>query len=69
MNGEFEPIVLKTAGHSQGNLACDHAHASCGDIEDGVGFVFSVGRPGGWVVSFEDLEKVYLAVKKYRDAA
>lgn len=62
-----KPIVLTTAGHTQGNLVCDGLDCWCGSIRHGLGFTFSIGRPGGWVVSFEDFEKVYLTAKKYRE--
>ena len=38
--------------------------SSCGMITDGVGINASFG---GWVISFEDFEKIYLLAKQERE--
>ena len=58
-------FILETAGHSQGNLECRSFDSSCGNIDNGLGFNFT--NQAGWVVSFEDFEKLYLAAKASRD--
>jgi hypothetical protein len=68
MKDEF---IVHVAGHTQGNLICDSLDCLCGNIEHGLGFRFAIDPSGhrfaaGWVVSFDDLEKVYLAAKDYR---
>ena len=56
---------LETAGHSEGNLVCHSLNSSCGNIDNGFGFAF--GKQGSWVVSFEDIEKLYLIAKTLRE--
>jgi hypothetical protein len=58
-------MIIETTGHSQGNLECNSFNSWCGSIKHGLGLSFEKGY--GWVVSFEDFEKVYLAAKAYRD--
>lgn len=48
-----------------GELFCfEPGPAGCGNIDDGV--AFEIGNGGCWVVSFDDLEKLYLAAKEAR---
>jgi hypothetical protein len=61
-----ERIILKTAGHTLGNLVCDGIDTWCGDITHGLALCFT-GDHAGFVVSFEDWEKVYLLAKELRD--
>jgi len=63
----MEPIVINTAGHSKGNMVCDSVSSRCGQIENGIGLYWSTDN-AGWVVSFEDWERVYLAAKKWRES-
>ena len=59
-------LIYKTAGYSDDDkLTVDVGRAKCGEITDGIGFVHD--RDGGWVLSFEDLEQIYLLNKSYRD--
>jgi hypothetical protein len=62
-----EDFILHSAGHTDGDLVCYSLDVWCEDIKHGLGLCFTNER-AGWVVSFEDFEKVYLAAKKYRDS-
>jgi hypothetical protein len=65
-------FTVELAGHSKPYLHVRFG-VSCGDIERGIGFAhwgtqeFN-GREceGGWVMSFEDLERIYKAAKATR---
>jgi hypothetical protein len=75
---KVEQMVFLTAGYS----ICERLNvyprrkvlkvnpqtgAKCGIIEDGV--VFEHDNDGKWVLSFSDLEKIYLRAKELKDEA
>lgn len=59
-------LTIHVAGHSHGNLICHSLHSVCGNINNGLGFKFSDGNRGSFVLNFNDFEKVYWAAKKLR---
>lgn len=62
-NGNY---VASVQGHTEKTLAFRPGVSVCGNIRDGVSF--ANGNEGGWVISFEDLEEMYiLAVMKRRE--
>lgn len=69
--------LVGVAGHSHDVLAVNTNRIRCGQIEDGVSFShWRVKEPkghadaeGGWVISFADLESIYLAAKSVRGYA
>jgi hypothetical protein len=68
-------MMVKTQGHAFGDwLRFEPGQCSCGSIEDGVSLEHAnCENPqnyhqvkGGWVISFEDFERMYLAAKAAR---
>jgi hypothetical protein len=59
-----ETMTFRTAGYSVKEVlrVNPQPDAKCGRIEDGVAFRHD--REGGWVLSFKDLESIYLRAKK-----
>jgi hypothetical protein len=54
-------------GHPAGDLLVDEAPSACGDIEGGVSMEFE-REPGGFVLSFRDLENVVKVLANLRRA-
>jgi hypothetical protein len=61
-----DEYTVRVAGHTDGNLICDSLDCACGNIAHGLGIHFAA-TPFGFVVNFDDLEKLYLAAKTYRE--
>lgn len=62
-----DDLEIKVAGHTDGNiLYFSPSVHMCGRITNGVGVYFSPRR-GSFVLDFADLEKAYLAAKKFRE--
>jgi hypothetical protein len=60
-------LVIQTAGYSEPDeLSFWPGPSKCGEITDGV--TLSHAGEGGWVISFADLERMYLAAKEARTA-
>jgi hypothetical protein len=58
--------VLRTQGDVYGGrLYVNDRVSMCGNIEDGVSANWTPDV-GGFVINFSDLEKLYIAAKKYR---
>ena len=63
--------AVDTAGHPKDILLIELGPSSCGDIRDGISFAHAlVDNPktwddgeGCWLISFVDLEAIYLAAK------
>lgn len=56
-------MKIRSAGHPDGNILVDIGDKwSCGEIDGGVSIRFENNY--GFVISFEDLEAVYLNLKK-----
>jgi hypothetical protein len=65
---ERKEIRIRAAGMIDNqDLICDGMDSFCGDISHGLGMRLS-GSKCGFVVSFEDFERVYFAAKKLRDS-
>lgn len=64
-------IRCKTQGYSDGEayLCIAPGIWQCGEIRDGVAISFEENGKwsGGFVISFEDFERAYLAAKEIRD--
>ena len=61
-------IPTQGLGHDD-FLSFEPYTTQCGNITDGVGLSLSGPKMGGWwVISFENLECMYLAAKKARTA-
>jgi hypothetical protein len=69
--------MIRTAGHAFGDwLRFEPGQCSCGPITDGVALEHAncenprnhYQTQGGWVLAFEDLERMYLAAKQARTA-
>ena len=59
-------LEMRTVGSSLGDvLICDGLFAQSGSISDGIALRFKRDA-GGWVLSFEDLERVYKAAIDFR---
>lgn len=65
-----DDITVKVAGHTDPMLSFSPLIHRCGGITNGVRFAnHEVGKfRGGWIVDFNDLERMYLAAKAYRAA-
>lgn len=63
---EAQMLRFRIQGHPSGLLSFHPGIAKCGDITDGVSLW--PGQEGPWVVSFTDLEEMYLAAKTLRNA-
>ena len=68
---------IRCPGGLANHLVIDMAQSGCGDVEDGIGVRFEGSPPGcddvawsksgcGFVLSWEDFERAYLAVKSAR---
>ena len=58
-------LILETQGYSDDDkLTVNPGICRCGNIKDGVGFVHDDG--GGWVLSFTDLQRIYIAALRTR---
>ena len=59
-----DKLEFKTAGYSDDErlFVWPSATAECGHINDGI--IFSHGDDSCWILSFADLEKIYLAAKE-----
>ena len=67
IRAEAENVLLVDTAGLRSETMCFHPKPCvCGDIEDGVAFDISPNMYGGWVVSFEDFEQMYLAAKAAR---
>lgn len=58
-------IRVRTAGLTPEGMTISPTIHECGAIKDGVAIRLAALR-GSWVISFEDLERVYLAAKSRR---
>lgn len=69
---EPEVIEIEVAGHTKPRLRVYTGVSMCGEIKDGITLshagLTKFSSEGGWVVSFADLEKVYLAARAFRAA-
>jgi len=67
--GEYElpeRLQIEVAGHREHILYFSPERTGCGSIDDGV-TLYNGPRGGAWVISFLDLERMYLAAKKARE--
>ena len=62
-------MTFHTAGYSHLDVlkVWPNPEAQCGTITDGLALQHDDG--GAWVLSFADLEKIYLRAKQLKDAA
>lgn len=67
-----DDFVIELQGHAKPYLRVN-TWSACGNIEDGIGFAHWGTKKfdgqkceGGWVMSFEDLERIYEAAKARR---
>ena len=58
-----QTLIAETAGGPDMLFSCGVWH--CGHIKDGIHVSVPPDSPG-WVMTFEDLEKIYLKAKKIR---
>lgn len=62
--GMSDKLEFEVAGHPEEILRFNPGPTECGNITDGVAFYH--GNRGAWIVSFADLERMYLAAKLAR---
>jgi hypothetical protein len=62
-------LVIRTPGALDGDIVIDYLKGCrCGDVRNGIAAHWSRRKPrGGFVISFEDLERVYLAALEARE--
>ena len=57
-------MKLHIAGHTANYLEAFSLHSNCGHIKDGVGLAFE--NEGAWILSYEDLKRLYEAATRAR---
>jgi hypothetical protein len=64
-------VIIRVEGHLSPYLDVTCGITWCGQITDGIALAHSKGPDtpyeGGWVISFEDLERIFLAAKAERE--
>ena len=61
----LKEIAIDAPGSIEGTMYIDPGVWQCGEVTDGVGI--RMKPRGGFVISFANLEKAYLAAKKFRE--